>query len=328
MFAALLAAALGESPRASADTIVDFNTNFGTIEVALYDNANPTTVANFLNYVTAGTYTNSIVHRSANIDSTNGANDIVQGGGFNTSFNSITPTNAQGIGLVYNAPNVAGTLAMASTSAANSETTQWYFNVNNNSSGLDPNYSVFGNIISGMNVLNTIAALPTYSFGGAFTNLPLQNYSTTDLNNNVTPTTNNLVVVNSITESGSYQPLWQNSTNRFDVLGIGKASPGGVLAIVQYLEQNNAAGTNDYVQLASTYASGKPYYDVDGDGFVTAQDATQLISQLNNASTAALYSSASGAMMLMRRARAIERRDAGAGRRRPGGLVARSAPPR
>ena len=91
MFAALMALVAYEPPLARGNTLVDFNTNFGTIEVDLFDNATPATVTNFLNYLTAGTYTDSIIHRSSPIASTN-ANDIIQGGGFNTNFNLITPS--------------------------------------------------------------------------------------------------------------------------------------------------------------------------------------------------------------------------------------------
>ena len=65
---------------ASADTIVTFTTNLGTFDVQLYDTQAPTTVANFLSYVNAGSYTNSIFHRSTtNIPA---GIQIVQGGGF------------------------------------------------------------------------------------------------------------------------------------------------------------------------------------------------------------------------------------------------------
>ena len=91
-------------------------------------------------------------------------------------------------------PNVAGTIAMARTPAVNSATTQWFFNVNDNPALNDVagsnQYAVFGRVISGMSVVNAIAALPTYNVdgisglagnvnaqGGVFTQLPLQNYS-------------------------------------------------------------------------------------------------------------------------------------------------------
>lgn len=46
-------------------TVVQFNTNMGVMNVELFDTATPQTVANFMNYVNSGAYTNSFFHRSA-----------------------------------------------------------------------------------------------------------------------------------------------------------------------------------------------------------------------------------------------------------------------
>ena len=51
---------------------------------------------------------------------------------------------------------------MASTGAGVPGTSQFYINLNNNTS-LDGNYTVFGKVISGMNVVDKIAKLPTTS---------------------------------------------------------------------------------------------------------------------------------------------------------------------
>ena len=307
---------LGAAP-VRANTLVDFNTNFGTIEVDLFDNATPVTVQNFLTYLNDGTFTNSIVHRSAPIESTS-ANDIIQGGGFNTSYNSITPSNAQGITNEYNVPNVAGTIAMARTSALNSATTEWFFNVNNNSALNDVadsnQYAVFGQVVSGMSVINAIASLPTYNVSsvtglasnpnaGAFTQLPLQNYSSSDVTNNITPNNNNLVIVESVTKVGTYQPVWQNATNRFDVLNTGTVNPLDSLAIITYLNKNGSDSVNNNglaVALPGTHTAGAPYYDVDGDGYVTTLTLTNMNTELNtlaislNSASLMMLSAASG----------------------------------
>ena len=57
--------------------------------------------------------------------------------------------------------NVRGSVAMAKTSAANSATSQFFINLNDtNAASLDSNYSVFGNVIAGMDVVDAISHVP------------------------------------------------------------------------------------------------------------------------------------------------------------------------
>ena len=185
-------------PRASDATVVKFETVLGDFEVNLYDNATPQTVSNFLNYVQNGNYSNSIFHRSV-------PGFIVQGGGFVTDINAqISPIAANS--PVNNEPtysNVRGTIAMAKVAGdANSATNEWFFNLANNSANLDNQnggFSVFGEITGdGMAVLDALAALPTYNFGGALTDLPLQNYTATDFGNGVPADNTHLIIVTAI----------------------------------------------------------------------------------------------------------------------------------
>jgi len=138
-------------------TVVEFETSQGTIEVNLFDNATPKTVANFLAYVEAGSYNTTVIHRSV-------VNFIVQGGGFTFDGSKLvkTATNA----AVINEPlysNVKGTIAMAKLgSSADSATNQWFFNMSDNSANLDyqnGGFTVFGQVITGMDVLTKIQAL-------------------------------------------------------------------------------------------------------------------------------------------------------------------------
>ena len=137
-------------------TLATFNTSLGTITVGLTDAATPLTVANFLKYISSGAYQNTIFHRSAVLSATGGGGtpaspaDIIQGGGYVVSGLSLThiPTNApvadEYTREIYN--DSSGTLAMAKTSAANSATSEWYFNVHSNVSALDkPTTDTSGN---------------------------------------------------------------------------------------------------------------------------------------------------------------------------------------
>lgn len=191
-----LCACLAARP-AFADTIVTFTTNLGTFDVQLYDTQVPTTVANFLSYVNAGSYTNSIFHRSTTYNPAD--IQIVQGGGFVLNGLQIDPiATAAPIPLEAGLSNLKGTIAMARTAAPNSATSQWFFNVTDNLA-LDPSpgndgYAVFGAVIGGgISVIEAIGAVPVYDLsvqlGATFSELPL-------LNPALEP--QNLVMVNSI----------------------------------------------------------------------------------------------------------------------------------
>jgi peptidyl-prolyl cis-trans isomerase A (cyclophilin A) len=153
----------------SADArIARFHTSLGQIDVRLYDSRTPISVANFLNYVTANRYDDTFIHRvpgSGGVSS----NFVVQGGGFKLN-NSIwdadgVVTNAA-IGNEFWASNIRGTLSFAKNSLG--ATSQWFFNVGNNS-GLDSQaFTVFGRVVgNGMSVVDAINALPLINAANA-----------------------------------------------------------------------------------------------------------------------------------------------------------------
>jgi len=157
-------------------TNVIMQTPFGAVEIELFDEETPETVANFLKYVNDGDYVNSFIHRSD-------PGFVVQGGGFtfvDGTFVSI-PTDPP----VINEPgisNLRGTLAMAKVSGdPNSATSQWFFNLADNSANLDNTnggFTVFGQVNGdGMDVIDQIAALQVWNAGGALGELPLIDYS-------------------------------------------------------------------------------------------------------------------------------------------------------
>lgn len=179
-------------------TVVEIQTNVGNFQVNLFDNDAPLTTANFLSYVNSGAYAANTVHRSD-------PGFVIQMGGF--QYNNVFPPGPIATGTaVINEPvlsNVRGTIAMAKLSGnANSATSQFFVNLSNNAANLDPQnggFAVFGQVIGdGMDVVDQIAALDRFNFGGAFGELPLSNYTSTDAANNVDPTDNNLVIVTDI----------------------------------------------------------------------------------------------------------------------------------
>lgn len=192
-------------------TVVEIRTSLGTIEVNLFDNTTPETVANFLSYVNSGAYADNVVHRSV-------ANFVIQGGGFLytgpvalTESDQFTLDKVQTGQTVVNDPklsNVRGTISMAKLGGQpDSATSQWFINLSNNASSLDGNlnnsggYTVFGQVLGdGMQIVDAIAALSI--LGGAadfvFKEIPLRNYTTTDLTNRVDLTDDNFVVISDI----------------------------------------------------------------------------------------------------------------------------------
>ena len=179
----------------SQATTVQFQTVLGDFEVNLYDQTTPVTVDNFLDYVEEQAYMDIVVHRTDN-------NFVVQAGGF--SYDGDLPLNTvESNGSIANEPlysNVRGTIAMAKLPGnPNSATNQWFFNLANNSANLDVQnggFTVFGEVTgNGMAIVDAMAALPRFNLGGAFSSLPLRDYSAEDANNNVTPDEDNFVLI-------------------------------------------------------------------------------------------------------------------------------------
>ncbi len=198
-------------------TIVEIQTDLGSFQVNLYDQNTPITVDNFLAYVDSSAYSNSVIHRSV-------PGFVVQGGGFaGTEFPLM---GIESLGPITNEPvysNVRGTIAMAKVSGQpNSATTQWFVNLEDNSATLDPQnggFTVFGQVISGMDVVDAIAALDVHNFGGTFAETPTVNYTATDADGNpINPTIENLVFVNAVIIIDSAEDTAANLNPALNVL--------------------------------------------------------------------------------------------------------------
>jgi cyclophilin family peptidyl-prolyl cis-trans isomerase len=159
----------------AANPQVEFETTAGTIRVELYSDAAPKTVANFLDYVKSKFYDGTQFHRVIN-------GFMVQGGGFTPDFvqkptKPPVPIEAESSSKAGYL-NVPGTLAMARTTDPNSATSQFFINVNDNKflnySAGNPGYTVFGKVVSGMDIVNKIAKAPTGSGGPFPTDVPVE----------------------------------------------------------------------------------------------------------------------------------------------------------
>jgi cyclophilin family peptidyl-prolyl cis-trans isomerase len=132
-------------------------TTEGEIILELYPDAAPVTVANFLDYVRSGFFNMTLFHRII-------PNFMIQGGGFQPGMEKKQPgkpiKNEADNGLL----NEKGTIAMARTNDINSATSQFFINLVNNThldhtnkSEQGYGYCVFGKVVHGMNVVETIA---------------------------------------------------------------------------------------------------------------------------------------------------------------------------
>jgi peptidyl-prolyl cis-trans isomerase A (cyclophilin A) len=151
---------------APGNPVVVIETSAGAITAELFKDRAPVSVENFLQYVREGHYTGTIWHRVV-------PGYVIQGGGYTPELveKSTHPPiqNEATNGL----SNLRGTLAMARTRQARSATSQFYINLANNPSldhrGFSPDdfgYAVFGRVLSGMDVVDRIAAVRTASRDG------------------------------------------------------------------------------------------------------------------------------------------------------------------
>ena len=152
------------NPSGSGARVV-MTTTLGEIEVELYPDKAPVGAKNFLAYVRKGFYDGTIFHRVM-------PGFVIQGGGFTTDMRQkptdppITNEAANGL------KNERGTLCYARTGDPNSATSQFFVNLKHNVmlDFRDPSprgigYAVFGRVVRGMEVVDTIAHVRTDSRG-------------------------------------------------------------------------------------------------------------------------------------------------------------------
>ena len=154
-----------------ANQNIVIRTSKGAIEVELFADRAPISVENFLSYARDGHYDKTIFHRVI-------PGFMVQGGGFDTKLNQ-KPNRAPIKNEADNGlKNQRGTLAMARTSEVHSATSQFFFNVADNSfldhGGRDFGYAVFGRVTKGMDVVDAIVRAPTGARGMFGKDCPVQ----------------------------------------------------------------------------------------------------------------------------------------------------------
>jgi peptidyl-prolyl cis-trans isomerase A (cyclophilin A) len=161
---------------AGARPVVVIETSKGVIEAELDGDKAPISVRNFLSYIEKKHYDGTIFHRVIGPPK----NFMIQGGGFTPDMVQ-KPTdppikNEADNGL----KNDRGTLAMARTRVVDSATSQFFINLKHNEfldhqekSDMGYGYTVFGKVLKGMDVVDTIAQVPT-GMKGMMGDVPLE----------------------------------------------------------------------------------------------------------------------------------------------------------
>lgn len=141
--------------------MVKFTTSLGEIMIELFPEQAPVTVQNFLDYVESGFYAGTAFHRVI-------PGFVIQGGGLDQNMQP-KPGNPPIVNEADNGlKNETGTLSMARTNDPNSATSQFFINLADNAfldfTAKTPQgwgYAVFAKVTAGMEVVNSIAAVPT-----------------------------------------------------------------------------------------------------------------------------------------------------------------------
>jgi len=150
--------------------VVVMETTEGIITLELYNMKSPKTVENFLGYVNDGFYDGTIFHRVME-------DFIIQGGGHTLDMELKEvgePVESEADNEVR---NLRGSIGAARTSDPDSATSQFYINLANNY-GMDqregnPGYTVFGRVLTGMNIVDRIGNIPTHTVGN-YQNVPVE----------------------------------------------------------------------------------------------------------------------------------------------------------
>lgn len=132
-------------------------TNGETIDLELYPDIAPKTVANFINYVNQGFYEGTIIHRVVD-------GFVIQGGGYDKELQrkAVSETvegEFEDNGIKNPLHHDRGVISMARIpSEPNSASTQFFIVVEDNRDSLDGQYAAFGRVRGGMDVVDAMAA--------------------------------------------------------------------------------------------------------------------------------------------------------------------------
>jgi len=161
-----------------ADDTADYvkiSTSKGDIIVELATDKAPLSVANFLQYACEGHYDRTIFHRVV-------TGFVIQGGGYSKYYNERRTRDSIPYEGDNGLKNVRGAIAMARMDDPDSASAQWFINLKDNTKldqaitdyGPKPGYAVFGRVIEGMDIVDTIGAVETGAGGPFESDVPVE----------------------------------------------------------------------------------------------------------------------------------------------------------
>jgi len=145
--------------------VVTFETTMGPIVIELFEDDAPITTKNFLDYANSGFYDGTLFHRVI-------PGFVIQGGGLEPGMQDKSGNPPIENEANNGQKNLKWSLSMGRTNDPNSATSQFFINLENNSS-LDHTaetpqgwgYAVFGTVIDGFETVEAIASVSTGSAG-------------------------------------------------------------------------------------------------------------------------------------------------------------------
>lgn len=151
---------------------IQLQTSLGNVVIQLNGEKAPVSTQNFITYVEEGFYNGTIFHRVI-------PGFMAQGGGFSADYKQKSVHSSIKNEADNGLKNSRGTLAMARTSDPQSATAQFFINLADNAfldytspSSQGWGYAVFGEVVSGMDIVDKMAAVATGSGGSFPTDVP------------------------------------------------------------------------------------------------------------------------------------------------------------
>ena len=163
---------------------ITITTTLGNIEIELAPDKAPLTVRNFLQYADRRYYEGTIFHRVIQ-------GFIIQTGGFDHKLNAFEPGQPVANESVGGLLNIKGSVAMARSHDPDSAKAEFFINLKDNrnfdAKYGNPGYTVFGQVISGMDVVQKIAGSKVEKFNHQFVHWPVEHIEIISIQRSPTP---------------------------------------------------------------------------------------------------------------------------------------------
>jgi peptidyl-prolyl cis-trans isomerase B (cyclophilin B) len=159
------------NPASSANEQAVIKTSYGEMTVAFWPDVAPKTVENFKKLASQGFYDGTAFHRIIK-------GFMIQGGCPNTKEGATDMPGTGGPGYKVKAefnakPHVRGVLSMARSQHPDSAGSQ-FFICHGDARFLDKQYTAFGQVVKGDDVLERLANVPTKNGGGGEKSTPIE----------------------------------------------------------------------------------------------------------------------------------------------------------